>query len=113
MRFPGLSPHLRLEYVERRRGRARPSDGAAAGGGSGAPASRESASTTASVAASVTSRRYKLDLVAARMAKGRQARTGPASSSSTARSTVTPHWLTRSISAQSRAEGPRSPGMPG
>jgi hypothetical protein len=71
------------------------------------------AAFTARTAASVTSLRYRLDFFAARMGKVSLAHTGPASISASAWSTVTPHSASPFRIAQSSADGPRSPTMPG
>jgi len=98
-------------------GRARPRTPGASGAKplrrEGAVANRSIATSTARTAASVTSPRYRLDLVAARIGKVSAAHTGPASISASACSTVTPQSGSPSWIAQSSALGPRSPAMPG
>ena len=64
-------------------------------------------------AASVTSWRYRLDFAASRIGKETDAQMSPASISPLASSAVTPHSLSPRRIAQSSAEGPRSPRMPG
>jgi hypothetical protein len=54
-----------------------------------------------------------LDFFAARSGNTALAQTGPASISASACSTVTPHSASPAWIAQSSAEGPRSPTIPG
>ena len=74
---------------------------------------RSIASRTAATAASVTSLRYRLPFDALRIGKVRVAQMSPASISPLASSTVTPHSRSPCCTAQSSADGPRSPSMPG
>ena len=72
-----------------------------------------SASNSAWTAASVTSLRYRLLLREGRMGKLIEAQMSPASISPLAWRMVTPHSCSSFRMAQSSAEGPRSPVMPG
>jgi len=71
------------------------------------------ASCSAQSAAAVTAPRYKLLFFALRIANCACAHTSPPSMSSLACSTVTPHVNSPLMIAQSSADGPRSPTMPG
>ena len=89
------------------------SSGSSGRGENAGSVARSTAASTQRVAASVTSRRYRLLLAASRMAKPSLAQVSPASISASACSSVTPHSRARSRMAQSSADGPRSPRMPG
>ena len=97
-------------------GRARPRAGGCkdAGACARSPAAmRCRVSSSTATAACVTSLRYRLLLVASRIAKPTLAHTGPASNSPLASIAVTPQSASPSRIAQSSADGPRSPATPG
>jgi hypothetical protein len=65
------------------------------------------------MAASITSFLYRLLLLAARIGKVDVAQMSPESMTALACSSVTPHSASLTRMAQSSADGPRSPMMPG